>query len=496
MFLQKCRPKYAGLFAILMFTLGFVGCAKEEFMAKKSQDSFSAPLTFSNNSTVCSQFTLIKPRVDFLFLWDNTSSQTFVTNETKQALSNTINYISDRFDFHILMAPLVPLPGSAINDVAYLITSSTFGLGQSALNIRVEKNEAANTLNNFLTTSSSNEKGIQRSYDMLNANISNGIFRQDAYTVVVLMSNGNDFKVDSNGAYDPVSTNQYIQTYKNLLVNLRNTTLHSTQLRFISLVAQTDKCHPFWRQGGSYTTMSQQLYSAPFPSGDLRKLPYDQAGDSTPDSYDVCTSDFVHLFDGVNNSIQDTVIAHKYNFWPISAVQSPLTFDPNKIRVQKANGDEFFEIAGSGQGNGWRYAGYLTNQNTRYEPSPGEAFTGHMIELFGTARVTYPECILISTVSPTYYYGYVAMNGKPLVSSIRVTIDGRSIPQSNVDGWEYIGQEASQNLRIQGPNFPQDPYQEALPADIRTNAYFLKMHGTAIFKSGAVVNVVYDPDGT
>ena len=139
MFLQKFRTKPAGILSILVFTLVIASCAKEEFLAKKSQDSFSAPLTFSNNATVCSQFTLIKPRVDFLFLWDNTSSQTFVTNETKAALSNTINYISDRFDFHILMAPLVPLPGSGIDDVAYLITSSTFGLGQSAINIRVEK---------------------------------------------------------------------------------------------------------------------------------------------------------------------------------------------------------------------------------------------------------------------------------------------------------------------------------------------------------------------
>ncbi|MBI2521935.1 MAG: hypothetical protein HYV97_16080 [Bdellovibrio sp.] len=496
MFLQKYRIKYAGFFAILMFMLGLVSCAKEEFIASKSQDTFSAPLTFSNNATVCSQFTLIKPRVDFLFLWDNTSSQVFVTPETKQALSNTIDYISDRFDFHILLAPLVPQPGSAINDVAYLVTTSIFGLGQSALNIRVEQSQAPNLLNNFTTTSSADEKGIQRSYEVISANITNGIFRQDAYTIVVVMSNGNDYKKDSNGYPDPVSTNQYIQTNKNLFINLRNNVLRSTQLRFISLVPHTDQCRVYWRQGGSYTEMSKQLYSAPFPSGDLRKLPYDQTGDSTPDSYDICTSDFLHLFDGVNNSIQDTVIAHQYNFWPISAVESPLTFDPNKLRVQKANGDEFFEVAGPNQGDGWRYAGYLTNQNMRYAPSPGEAFTGHMIELYGNARVTYPECLLITTVSPTYYYGYVALNSKPLVSSIRVTIDGRSIPQSNVDGWEYIGSQASQNLRVQGPNFPQDPYQEVLPADIRTNAHFLKMHGSAIYQSGSVVNFVYDPEGS
>ncbi|HAZ12073.1 MAG: hypothetical protein A2X86_06525 [Bdellovibrionales bacterium GWA2_49_15] len=495
MFLQNYRTQHAGLIAVLMLTLGLVSCAKEEFMAKKSQDSFSAPLTFSNNATVCSQFTLIKPRVDFLFLWDNTSSQYLVTDETKQALTNTINYISDRFDFHILMAPLVPQPGSAVNDVAYLITTSIFGLGQSAINIRAEKSQAASLLNNFTVTANANEKGLQRSYDMIYANITNGIFRQDAYTIVVLMSNGNDYKVDTNGYYDPVSTNQYILNIKNQLLNLRNTVLRSTQLRFISLVPHTSQCRVGWLQGGSYTEMSKQLYSAPFPAGDLRKLPYDQTGDSTPDSYDICTSDFLHLFDGVNNSIQDTVISHQYNFWPISAVQSPLTFDPNKLRVQKANGDEFFEVSGPNQGAGWRYAGYLTEQNMRYAPSPGEAFTGHMIELYGNARVTYPECLLITTVSPTYNYGYVALSSKPIESSIRVTIDGRSIPQSDVDGWEYIGAKASQNLRIQGPNFPQDPYQEVLPADIRTNAYFLKMHGSAIYKSGAVVNAVYDPAG-
>ena len=266
MFLQQYRTKYARFFVTLMVILGLGSCAKEEFMAQKSQDSFSTPLTFTNNANVCSQFTLIKPRVDFLFLWDNTSSQVFVTNETKQALSNTINYISDRFDFHILMAPLVPQPGSAINDVAYLITASTFGLGQSAINIRVEKSEAANVLNNFTTSSSGNEKGLKRSYDMLSANISNGIFRQDAYTIIVVMSNGNDYVADSNGFASGPITNEYIQTYKNLFLNLRNSIIHSTQMRFASLVAHTSGCHPFWVQGGTYTTMSKYLYEADFPS--------------------------------------------------------------------------------------------------------------------------------------------------------------------------------------------------------------------------------------
>jgi len=470
-------------------------CAKEQFMAQKKEDSFSAPLTFSSTTSVCSQFTLIKPNVDFLFLWDNTSSQVFVTNSTKAALANVISYISDRFDFHIMMAPLVPRVGAPSYENTYLISSSTYGLDQSALNIRVEEANAPNLLNNFTTSSSSDEKGIQRSYDVINSNINNGIFRRGAYTIVVVMSNGNDYKKDSNGFPDAVSTNQYIQQYKNLFLNLRNNSLNSAQLRFISLVPHRDACNPYWIRGNSYIEISKQLYSSPFPAGDPRKSPFDQGSDPTPDSYDICSTEFYHLFDGINNSIQDTVISHKYNFWPISAVQSPLTFDPNKIRVQKSNGDEFFEVPGPQSGNGWRYAGYRTNQNTRFQPFPGEPFTGHMIELFGNAVITYPECLIITTQSPTYFYGYVALTSKPVLSSVQIRINGRTIPQSLIDGWEDVGFKPTQNLRIQGPNFPQDPYQEALPADSRTNAYILKLHGTAIYKSGDAINVFYDPAG-
>jgi len=480
---------------LITLSLFLISCTKEEFSANKSENNFSAPLTFSNASNVCAKYTLIKPKVDFLFLWDNTSSQIFITPETKSALSNTINLIADRFDFHIMMAPLVLNTGDSVNSNSFLITSSTYELGQTALNILVPKEQASTVLNNFTTSSNSDEKGMKRSVDLVSGNVSNGIFRQDAYTIIVLMSNGNDTVKDENGVTVGSLTTNNIITQKNALVNLRNNTLNSLQMRFISLVVHTDSCKPFWRSGTSYTELSKQLYSSPFPGGDSRKMPSDQTGDPTPDSYDICSSDFLHLFDGVNNSIIDTVISHKYNFWPISAIESPITFDPNKIKVQKNNGDEFFEIPEGSTDSGWRYVGYKVDQPTRFSPTPGENFTGHVIELFGNAQITHPECLIVTTESPVYNYGYFALNSKPLVSSIRVTINGANIPQSTTDGWEFIGFKDALNLRIQGPNFPQDPYQEALPADMRTNAYFLKMHGSAMYKSGDKVNAVYDPSG-
>ena len=87
---------------ILLILITLISCGKEEFASIKQSVDSAAPITLNSSLEVCANHTLVKPYVDFLFLWDNTSSQTFVNSGTKEALANTVNLISERFDYRIL----------------------------------------------------------------------------------------------------------------------------------------------------------------------------------------------------------------------------------------------------------------------------------------------------------------------------------------------------------------------------------------------------------
>lgn len=466
----RIREKFTFITSFVFLLL--FSCSKSEFAPIKKKDATKINAASVSLAKSCSAFTLIKPPVDFLFLWDNTSSQVFVTPQTKQALNNTIALISTRFDYHILMAPLI---GSGNNN-AYLAVENQSGLNASAASMIVPQDQAAQKLSTFPSSSASSEDGLQRSYDLINNNRANGIFRNNAYVVVVLMSNGDYYHF--NGANtDPIITDQHIDALRDNFVMLRDS-LEAEQFRFITLVPFTS-CQSGFKQNYSYKKMSGLLYNSKTPPRD------DQRGRPYPDSYDICSTDFLHLFDGINNTIQDSLISHVYDAWPISS-NSSLTFNPNRIEVTKSNGVTIPAVSGPSS-SGFRYIGYTT-RDTRLLPTPGEPFTGHMIELYGSSRVTYPECLIVKTESPMDYYGYVHLQTRPVVNTIELTINGAVIPQSSTNGWEYIGYNSNLNLKITGPG----NYTSAHDGLYKTG-YFLRVNGNAVYSNGASVNVTYDP---
>ena len=129
---------------------------------------------------------------------------------------------------------------------------------------------------------------------------------------------------------------------------------------------------------------------------------------------------------------------------------------------------------------------------TRYYPSPGEPFTGHIIRLSGTARVQHPECMSVQTRAAKEYYGFVWLNQRPLEESIELTINGRTIPQSTTNGWELLKDSGSpeyhSNFKIQIKS-PTDRTQVGKTY----SGYFLELHGNAVYSNGAVVKATFLP---
>jgi len=484
------------IIAILLTILS--GCPKAAFKANEQKDTGVAnPIQFSSNLS-CSSFTLIRPRVDFLFLWDNSTSTNFINPQTQAALNNTIDLISDRFDYHIMISPLL---GSG-NTNSSLITYDPNGLGSSALSMKIDRNQAGNALANLPTVQGSYEAGVERSIELISNNISNGVFRQGAYTMIVVMSNQDDNSWVQGAFPTSYDRNNYINQKIAELMCLRGNysgscsgqTLNSLQMRFFSIVAHSEDCggsQPQFDANIVYKQMSELAYSVPYTNGN----PAPNSSSYPYDSYNICNvSNFSTIFDGINNSIQDQVINHQYDYWPVASSGAP-AIDPNQISVRKGGVSltKLTEPVGPGA-NGYTFTNSVQTQNTRYAPTPGEPYTGYMIKLYGNARVTYPECLQIETQTPVEFFGYANMVNKPFEPSITLTIDGQTIPNSSTNGWTLMktnGEPAyysSFNIKIQSATNDA----QAFPA-VNKSGYFLKLHGSAVYSNGAIVDVQYQP---
>ena len=475
-----------GLF-ILIFS-----CSKEEFTPFTQSNTTSAPPIATNAPPVgntCSNFTLVKPPVDFLFVWDNSSSQVFITPETKAALNNVINSISDRFDYHIMLAPLKP-KFSAGRPIQFVIASdeSTLNLPASQDYMKIPYTEATQKLDEFALVGGTVENGYDRVIDLLNLNRSNNVFRQNGYTIVVIMSNEDEASdIPPGGVRSNINLQNTINTKFSQIKQIRDN-LNSIQFRFISLVAHkigNHSCSNLWDDGISYRKMSKKVYDEINPTSNR---PTDQNNRlAVADSYSICNGDFLNLFDGINSTIQEQVITHVYNFWPLASTTDP-SFDPGAITVTKNNGQNLVQ---DDLVNGFRLLpGIQVNHPTReFPPPPGERFTGFIIELFGAGKVTFPECINVRTQSPAEYYGFLSMNKEPDLTTLQLTIDGVNIPQSTTNGWEYIGFIEGQNIKIKSPTEPNQP---GLPA-IEQTGYFIRLNGNAIFTNGQSANLVFKP---
>lgn len=504
-----------------------ISCNKDFFRTNQVQNKVKTPPIEKSENLLCSEFTTIRPQVDLLFLWDNSTSTIFINPATKNALNRVVETISERFDYHILLAPLI---GTGMKDVSFL-SLNTKGLDSNIANMRIDKANAANALN-FPSGGANAEKGLQRTSELLSSNISNGVFRKNAYTIVVLMSNqtDNSYITSNKNAKDRLD---YFNKSKHEILCIRgnysgactNTEkLDSQMMRFISIVAQDidGKCSSSSINGFDigmiYEMMSSHIYAAPYTNG--IPSPTDQVGAkfisrggddySLFDSYDICNEDYDGIFDGVNNAIQDTVLHHSYRFWPLAAADIEL--DPASIKITRNDGVTFnpidyhitinrdkaaFNDTDKNSGStlsGFRYHSNTT-ENTRFLPNLGEPYTGHLIELFGDAKITFPSCYKVEFTAPKDYYGYVHLQFKPLANSIILKINGIDIPKSTTNGWELMVDTNgapehfdNKNIKIKSSN---DDTEEN-PAVLKTG-YFLKLYGNAIYSNDAQIDAVYDP---
>lgn len=520
------RINKSPLILLILVLTGLFSCGKERFSTIKENESSKSQDKVLTQNNITTNFTYIKPEVDFLFLWDNSTSSLFVDNTTLNALANLLANISTQFDYHIMIAPLKG-SGSAQAKIA---TSTPTGLSGSALGMQISLSQIPSTALGFTKVSGNQEAGVTRAVDIINANRSNGVFRQNAYVNVVVISNQDDNSWEVKFPPSVRERNQYVGFKLNDLLCLRGnytpptgfncsgiTPLNSQQMRFMSVVAYADpntqSCGnlSYWKKNHVYKEISSKIYSAPYTNSvvlndqDARSDLETSSGFTNYDSYDLCSmGSFSSLFSGVNASIQATLIPHKYNYAPVAGAGANI--DPNEVQVFK-NGVSINRLTPPvNPGDyGFTFDNVVQTVNTRYEPTPGEPYTGYVVKLHGTARAVYPDQIRVTTLSPVEFFGYIPVGAKPYEPSITVRINGTEVPKSSVNGWQLVKDSGgnprffgSKNIKIQSNKaicpVTGDPsqYCEETPA-LNRSGYMIQVFGNAVYSNGVNIEVIYDP---
>ncbi|WP_412471967.1 hypothetical protein [Halobacteriovorax sp. RT-1-4] len=530
---------------LLVLTLLFMAsCAKEEFATRKNSDSFGTDPTQTVNSEMCSKFTYIRPPVDLLFVWDNSRSTSFISSQTKTALNNVVNNIADRFDYQVLMAPLI---GSGNNETYFFSRS---GINPSGVTT-ISRYAASNVISNFSGATGTEEAGLTRIRDLVKLNQLNGALRKGAHTIIVIMSNEDDnswvpsgsgvsgrhpigerymkgishdllcMRGNYNGSlYDQsVFSNEEkamfgitrttYATFNRTCSNVGNYELDSSMMRFISLAPSVQPSSyncPQISKGELnyyYHKASDLIYNQPYSNiTGSNPYPFPRSSNSYNgfgynDNINVCTqSNFNNIFDHVNNSIVDAILKHKYNYWkvaePGALIDTSSLIITKYVRGSSQAGTPILE----GMSNGYTYIGERGNFATRYSPSVGEEHSGHIIRLNGNAIVEYPECLVVSYQTPQNFYGYVKLNSKPVESSITLKINGQTINKSSTNGWQLMKSGSNPayysnfNIKVTSPtdDTPATPV-------MNETGYFLKLYGNAVYSDGANVEVNFYPTG-
>ncbi len=468
------KIKWSTTFALsLLMTL--VSCGKEQFgTTPQSTTSQADPLkVYEHNS--CTNRTLISPKVDIIYVVDNSGSAFKLKDAVKQSIINTVNTISKNFDYRVIGTTLINTPGDTTpnDDYRVMANSNVDPLPSEALTRRYYNPEDLVFFTDPLTGYSP-ERGLGRTLDFMEYHKNTGLLRKGAYHLVVLVSNGRDDEVE----YIQNGTNHNYPSYSDRyqrFINLKKPdALNSQQLRLMAVTAKSN-CDGSKTSNLSYIRMARELYVDSNANDN----------NATNDSYDICSNGLNNLFIAVNSSIKETVIPHQYKYWPIQfATQADSETSFGKVDVYKVNEHGVPAIIDP---SNWSWypvpAGSLNIREGGTEVVPGYHFVK-----FNTP-ISYPGCIQIRSVSRTEYFGYIVLQREPKPETLHVTINGNTVPQSSTNGWSYAGHITKENIKVPHPSSPGSEEPK-----IPRSGFMIQLNGTNnYYKSGDNVQVNYIP---
>jgi hypothetical protein len=483
---------YRSAFLLSLLFL-FASCGQEQFGTPAQNQTKSENPIQALEQRSCANLTLINPEVDILYVVDNSSSQWFVPNDVKTAIQNTINTISNEFDYRVIGTPL--LKTSSGNSDFQVLAKNPSTLPATFNTKKVSASSEFTFFSN--TVQGSQEPGLRRIFEFMTAHSTDGLFRQNAYTFIILFSNGRDTEVELSypygGTYQASNgTNGTI--YADRLQSLKQvrSALNARQFRLFSVTPSSvggSSCQSgYFTSDLSYVKMSKDLYELPPISPN--PAPEDQGAKPYPDHYNLCSESVSGIFTSVNSAIKQIVIPHKYQYWPVTFSAST-GIDTSTVKVFKSSptttpaemSDSQWDIILNPKTlNG-------TSVNTRIEPTPGEPTdTKWVIKFTPGNEIVYPSCVTVTSQSNLEYFKSVvitqaATTNDPL-NPIVVKVNGVQIPNS---AFSYRGLVYNENIKVSYNGYLDTPEQ------FRTGYFITITDPQYYYKSGDNVTVGFKP---
>lgn len=462
---------------LMIFPMAFMSCGGQEFGATPQSTEYSPNKVSSYYEMSCSDFTLIKPKVDIVYFVDNSQSSYYLGDDLRSTIAATATALSKDFDFRLIGTQLLP---TEKGNQDYQVLSNSVNL--SGLPSDYRRISHLEDLKFFQETpSTSVEKGLSRSLSFLQEHLGS-LIRQESHLIVVLISNGRDLEIEEDAGFGNGETRIIQEKYDLVLNNFKSlkNSLQSVQLRFLTATAKSVCKAGFRTAFKSYVKMSHDLYD---DSG---------AEDNhlIKDSYDLCNSGGVsQIFSAINSSIQQVLIPHQYRFWPITFAENNEMVSIDDIKVSKISSDGSTQILE--KNTDWTYLdqGSARPLNTRELPTSGESITArHFIQL--TQLLTYPDCLVVTSRSKTEYFNYIVLPQKPRSDTLSVRINGKLIPESMTNGWsDQTSVVLTRNIKAAYPAAGDEN-----PPIIKTG-YMLKINDPSFYyHSGDKVEVSYIPE--
>lgn len=472
-------------YLFLLVALLCSSCTKEDFARTTVSTDEQVQAVKIEEVVGCSLSS--PPPLDILILYDNSTSLYYFKRSIKAAVRELGTKLTNFDDYRICIAPLVyqGVPGNEYRCQSYVQTKpkdSSASLIPEGLN---------DVTIDGITTNIFTERGFERAYNIITKNKYVGgefdpVFRQKAITVAIVISNGDDTDIcrDSWGNINECGKINY---WSDKLLSLKSPSeMDLKQVRFISVVNPkiTSTCGGTARYPGErYSLVSKMVYQGQGLTTDSRP---------NKDSYDLCNGNLTSIFDQIAKSINDYKVGHQYAVWPIGSMTGK---DPAKLEVWKGNNKVKLTLGDTL--NGFTYDPSLAEKNIREAPavsdvSPAEIHPGPFINLFGNAKVVYPECLYIKKEEFTKYYGYIVMNDEPDESNLKIIIDGKEIPKGGVNGWSLIGFKPSMYLLVKSPqDLSPGPVPEENSQKYFKAGYVIKLSGSAVYSDGAKIEIFY-----
>lgn len=460
-------------------------CTKDDFARTTVSNGEKIEAIKIEEVVGCSLYS--PPPLDILILYDNSTSLYYFKRNIKAAVRELGTNLNNFEDYRICLAPLVyeGAPGNEFRCQSYVQTKpkdSSASITPVGLNdVQIDG----------IATNLYVERGFERAYNIISKNKYDGgefdpVFRSQAITVAIVISNGDDTDY-CRDSWGNISECGKINFWTSKLLSLKDkSSMDLKQIRFISVVNSkiSSTCGGTSRYPGErYKLLSRQLYEVQGLSSDSRK---------TKDSYDLCGGDLSEIFTQIAQSINNYKVGHQYAVWPLGNMVGK---DPQKLKVWK--GKNKIELIKDNTTNGFTYDGSLAEKNIRETPavsdiSPAEIYPGPFINLYGSGKVVYPECLYIKKENYTKYYGYIVINDEPDLTNLKIIIDGKEIPKGGANGWSYLGFKPSMYLLVKSPqDLSPGPIPEEKPEKYFKAGYVIKLEGSAVYVDGSKIELFY-----